>query len=150
MQELGNDEAEIIEPQIEEIAAEEDPEIKESGEDEEVVSLERLRELAEKDVVAPQAESEGLKEEEPKTLEDYTPNTTYKIKDEEKSFNEKLVAGIKDKETEDHLRDLYTKADGLESYKQKFTKKDEVQKQVQATNNTLEAMLANKESELTA
>jgi len=33
---------------------------------------------------------------------------------------------------------------------EKFTKKDEVQKQVQATNNSLEAMLANKENELTA
>jgi len=40
--------------------------------------------------------------------------------------------------------------DGDMSEDEKFTKKDEVQKQVQATNNTLEAMLANKESELTA
>jgi len=40
--------------------------------------------------------------------------------------------------------------DGDMSEDEKFTKKDEVQKQVQATNNSLEAMLANKENELTA
>jgi ribosome recycling factor len=40
--------------------------------------------------------------------------------------------------------------DGDMSEDEKFTKKDEVQKQVQASNNSLEAMLANKENELTA
>jgi len=52
-------------------------------------------------------------------LEEYAPSYTYKVKDEERSFDERLQPFVKDQESEDYLRDLYTKADGLEGYKTK-------------------------------
>lgn len=51
---------------------------------------------------------------------EYVPSYTYKVLDEERQFDERLKAAIKSKEDEDYIRDLYTKADGLENYKRKY------------------------------
>lgn len=52
--------------------------------------------------------------------EDYKPTLTYKVLDEEKEFDKRLHDVVKDKETEKYIRDLYTRADGLDSYKKKY------------------------------
>lgn len=54
-------------------------------------------------------------------VEEYTPNLTYKVKDEERQFDERIASAIKSKEDEEYFRDLYTKADGLDTYKEKVT-----------------------------
>lgn len=51
----------------------------------------------------------------------YTPDYSYKFKDETRNFDERFTSAIKTKEDEDTLRDLYTRADGLDSYKDKYT-----------------------------
>ena len=80
------------------------------------------------DVVTPQEESsEIVIDQEPEEvitddgeLVEYEPNFSYKVKDEERQFDERLRKVISDKETEEYIRDLYTKADGLDTYKQKL------------------------------
>jgi len=52
---------------------------------------------------------------------DYTPDYTYKFKDEVRNFDERFSPSIKTKEDEDAIRDLYTRADGLDSYKSKYS-----------------------------
>lgn len=69
--------------------------------------------LAESDIEATSDESIDP------TEESFTPSFTYKVKDEEREFDERLRDIVKDKETEDYVRDLYTRADGLDSYKEK-------------------------------
>jgi len=49
----------------------------------------------------------------------FTPNFQYKVKDEEFDFDERVQGVIKTQEDEDYFRDIYTKAGGIESYKQK-------------------------------
>ena len=68
---------------------------------------------------APQAEVVAT-EAPAEPAEEYVPSFTYKVKDEEKAFDERLTAIIKTKEDEDYIRELYTKADGLDSYKEKY------------------------------
>ena len=59
---------------------------------------------------------------EPKAEEDaYTPNFNYKVKDEEKEFPEFLKAIMTNKENEDAVRDLFTKADAMEGIKESRT-----------------------------
>lgn len=53
-------------------------------------------------------------------VEEYTPNYGFKVLDEEKQFDEFLQGAVTTKEQEDALRDLYTKAHGLDSVKGKF------------------------------
>lgn len=50
---------------------------------------------------------------------DYVPNFKYKVKDEEFDFDERVQGIIKTKEDEDYFRDIYTRAGGIDSYKQK-------------------------------
>lgn len=52
---------------------------------------------------------------------DYSPDYTYKFKDEVRNFDERFNENIKSKEDEDAYRDLYTRADGLDSYKSKYS-----------------------------
>lgn len=59
------------------------------------------------------------------TPEEYEPNFTYKIKDEEHQFDEMFNPFVNDKQSEEALRDLYTKAGGLDSYKEKVTSYEE-------------------------
>lgn len=56
---------------------------------------------------------------EPTEEPEYTPNFDYKYKDEDRQFHERLRESVRSKEDEDYIRDLYTRADGLESYKSK-------------------------------
>jgi len=52
---------------------------------------------------------------------EYTPSYKYKVKDEEREFDKRLHAAIKTKEDEDYIRDLHTRADGLDTYKKKHS-----------------------------
>jgi len=51
---------------------------------------------------------------------DYEPNFTYEVKGEKKEFDERLRSIISSKEDEDYVRDILTKADGLDSVKSKY------------------------------
>lgn len=75
-------------------------------------------------------DSEPPKEgEPPKEVPAYTPNYKFKVMDEEKEFDEWVKGAIKDKEHEEKLRDLYTKAYGLEHHKKTHeTLKERVEK----------------------
>lgn len=53
-------------------------------------------------------------------VEEYIPTMTYKVRDEEKQFDDRFKGILKSKDDEDFLRDLYTKADGLDTYKTKL------------------------------
>lgn len=66
------------------------------------------------EVTSPEG-SEGGKET-PEASQ-YTPNFKFRVMDEEKEFDEFIRGAIKDKEHEEKLRDLYTKAYGLEAHK---------------------------------
>ena len=57
-------------------------------------------------------------EEQPEVAE-YTPDYSYKVKDEVLEFDEALRGSVTSKESEDLLRDLYTKSMGLDGYKTK-------------------------------
>ena len=48
----------------------------------------------------------------------YEPNYSFKVKDEEMEFGEAIRASITNKETEDYVRDLYTRAHGLDHVKE--------------------------------
>lgn len=50
----------------------------------------------------------------------YTPNFNYKVMDKEHQFDEWVRGAITSKEHEDKLRDLYTRAHGLDAVKEKF------------------------------
>jgi len=50
---------------------------------------------------------------------EYTPDFTYKVRDEVLEFDESLRGSVTSKESEDLLRDLYTKSMGLDGYKTK-------------------------------
>lgn len=62
---------------------------------------------------------------EPEATEEYQPNLSYKIKDEEHEFDEMFNPFVTNKESEDALRDLYTRAGGLDSYKEKTSAYEE-------------------------
>ena len=58
--------------------------------------------------------------EAPQPEAEYVPSFGYKVKDEERVFDERLHGSVKTREDEEYVRDLYTKADGLEAYKAKY------------------------------
>jgi len=58
----------------------------------------------------------------------YVPNLKFKVHYKEKEFDATLKELIKDKKTEDLIRDLYTRADGLEEVKPKYQKVNEAYK----------------------
>lgn len=51
---------------------------------------------------------------------EYAPSFSYKVKDEERVFDDRFKAVIKSKADEDYIRDLYTRADGLPLIKEKL------------------------------
>src|SRR5688500_3044500 len=55
--------------------------------------------------------------EPPKEVPQYTPNYKFKVMDEEKEFDDFLKGAIKTKEDEEKLRDIVTKAYGLDAHK---------------------------------
>lgn len=111
-QDIVND----VEQTNEVVAESEQPDVAEQPEDR--MTMERLREMALSDV-----EPEGNSDEkinESQAIE-YEPNLTYKVKDQEKQFDERLIPALKDKESEEYIRDLVTKSEGLDSYKEKYS-----------------------------
>ena len=84
---------------------------------------EEIVEVPNTDIVEPEIDVPVEKTIEPEVL-DYEPNFTYKVKDEEREFDERLRGSVTTKEAEEYIRDLYTKADGLDSYKQKLDDRD--------------------------
>lgn len=52
--------------------------------------------------------------------EGYTPNFTYEVRGEKREFDDRLKSIIKTKEDEDYIRDIITKADGLDIVKSKY------------------------------
>lgn len=69
-------------------------------------------------------EAEESEEESDKSEDDgeYVPSYTYKVKDSELEFDDRMKSIIKTKDDESFVRDLYTKAGGLDAYKEKYAK----------------------------
>lgn len=90
----------------------------------EAVSLsEKIQRLAE--------ESETFEETvEGEETQSYTPDYTYKVKDEERSFDERFHNIVKSKDDEEYLRDLYTRADGLDSVKSRLESREDAYKRI--------------------
>jgi len=55
---------------------------------------------------------------------EYTPDYSYKVRDEEFQFDEFLQGSVTSKDQEEALRELYTKSRGLEGYKDKLTSRE--------------------------
>jgi hypothetical protein len=109
-------------------------------------------EAEDKEVVVEETVEEVV---EPKV--EYTPNLTYKVKDKEMKFDDRLVGLIKTKEDEDFVRDLHTRAGGLDSYKEKLAeesrRRDELeqqyaenQKQIEQSHNFYKELLSDREA----
>lgn len=77
---------------------------------------------------APEGEQESAQE-----AEQYVPDFSYSVKGDSKAFDERLHGVIKTKEDEDFIRELVTKAEGLDSYKEKFTLEVESKKTLEET-----------------
>jgi len=109
---------EIVEEEVIEEVAESTP----ASDEPEFTSIDDLRNLGNEETVAestvqdPQVDPV---EEAPAEVVEYTPDYTYKVKDEVLEFPEHLRSSIASKEHEDELRDLYTRAAGLDGYKSK-------------------------------
>lgn len=86
---------------------------------EEVIDTENV------DTVETEVEVPALEAETAIEAEEYVPNYSYKIKDDELEFDEAIRSAITSKDAEEHLRDLYTKAGGLDTYKTKLTEKEQ-------------------------
>lgn len=56
----------------------------------------------------------------PTTPDEYTPDFSYQIRGEQFTFDERLHSAVKDKATEDFLRDTFTKAHGLDAVKSRL------------------------------
>lgn len=68
--------------------------------------------------------------------EEYTPDFNYKVKDEEKQFDERFHDLVKSKEDEDWIRDLHTRADGMGHIKETLgTTQGELEEYRQGFNN---------------
>ena len=81
-------------------------------------------------------------EENSKEEGEYVPSYTYKVKDSELEFDDRVKAIIKTKDDEAFVRDLYTKAGGLDAYKEKYAK---VEGMVAELNNELAEVASAKE-----
>lgn len=57
--------------------------------------------------------------------EEYVPNYSYKVAQKELEFDDRLRAIIKDKDTEEYVRDLVTRAEGLPLVKERLTEKEQ-------------------------
>ena len=91
----------------------------------EPMTLDRLRDMANNVGQEDLPVAESTEDSEEPQLPQYEPNLSYKVKDEEKQFADWLASVVTDKEKEDYLRDIYTKADALEGYKEKYSKVEE-------------------------
>lgn len=100
------------------------------------------------DVPAPEPdvvdEQQGAPEQEPEEPA-YEPNYSYNIKSEERTFDERLHGIITSKENEDYIRDLVTKAEGLDTYKTKLSEKEQSYSEMQERYNEVETGFKNYE-----
>lgn len=119
-------------------------------ENEEVVN-----EVNESSEIESQAQDESVQSDEIESSEsevqdEWSPNFNYEVKGEQREFHEGLRDSVKDKEMEDYLRDLYTKADGLETYKAKLEKYEENAKgqneQIDLLMNGYKSLKSNRDS----
>jgi len=75
--------------------------------------------------------------------EDYSPDHKYNVYDEVKEFDEWIIPVIKDKDTESKVRDLYTRAAGIEGVKTKLSKEREDKAMIQTELNNINRGLEN-------
>lgn len=68
----------------------------------------------------------------------YAPNLSYNVRGEEKQFDEWLAPVITSKEQEDAIRDLYTKANGLDILKSSFEERQTQYDEVSGKYNTIQ------------
>jgi|7_EtaG_2_1085326.scaffolds.fasta_scaffold09363_2 hypothetical protein len=88
------------------------------------MSEEVLDEHLDEEVLETTEEQESPEAESTEEVAEYTPNYSYKVKDEEFEFDEFLRAGISNPEQEEALRELYTKSRGLDGYKDKLSSRE--------------------------
>lgn len=91
-------------------ALETQPEVESPAEGD--VTSEQTEDAASEEDVSSDAQSETA------GAESYTPDFTYKVKDETKEFPQWLRDSIKSKDQEDELRDYFTKLDGFDGIKE--------------------------------
>ena len=89
------------------------------------------------------AESEVDQPDKEEVSEEYKPNFTYRVRDEEREFDDKLKPFIKSKEDEDYFRDLVTKAEGIEHYKSKITEFETTKTNLEMTNKEMAEAFSN-------
>jgi hypothetical protein len=71
----------------------------------------------------PAQEPVGL-EEQPTGEPAYTPDLSFTVRDQQHTMDERLKGAMVSKEVEDHLRDLHTRAYGLDSYKERLASRE--------------------------
>jgi hypothetical protein len=71
----------------------------------------------------------------------YEPNYKFKVLDDELEFDDRIRDVVKDKDTEEYIRDLYTKAHGLDSYKSKLETKNSEMENLQSKYQETESYL---------
>ena len=89
------------------------------------MSEEVLENQTEEEVLETTDEQENSEAGTEEEVAEYTPNYSYKVKDEEFEFDEFLRGSITSSEQEEALRELYTKSRGLDGYKDKLQTREQ-------------------------
>jgi hypothetical protein len=93
------------------------------------VTVEYNEETHEEETHEEEVEHDSSEEEtQSDEVDEYTPNLTYKVHGTEKEFDDQFRDLVKDRETEQRLRELYEKSEGLDIYKSKVSKYEEESK----------------------
>ena len=92
---------------------------KESAESRVEEVIESVNEEVKEDVNEESVETKSVVAE-----EEYTPSYTYKVLDEEKEFDDRFKELIKTKDDEDFIRYIVTRSERLDNYKQKYSAKE--------------------------
>ena len=79
----------------------------------------------------PEVVSTGNENQESGTTE-FVPNYNYKVAQKELVFDERLQGIVKDKGSEEYVRDLVTRAEGLDIIKQRLTEKEQLATDLQS------------------
>lgn len=112
-----------------------EPSLPESGEvDEQPVVNEKAEKVEKENPVS----GEIATKEATGNISDYTPNYKYRVLDKELEFDERIRGAIKSKEQEDLLRDLYTKAYGLDEIKPKYASALEYKNKYETTQKNIQ------------
>lgn len=101
------------------------------GSDEEILTREKPNA---QDLETPQGNEANLAEE-------YRPNFKYNVLDDEKEMPEEYRRYISSKDDEDRLRDLFTKADSVDYWKQKVSKSDDARLSMEQQYNSVSSAL---------